>query len=180
MTTIHGQAHINDGAPVPATLTIEREHVDVTTRWERDPDWTHTDSAGHFHAYDQDGKLPTLDKESTPAPCDGTCGGACGGEGYTHTTYRCGLCREVVEPQIRPGRRKTIPGRYDIEIVVDTHVDRGHASFRFLDTNGKLLAFGFAIAGSSRGGGGPDGIWSQTTLNPSRLGLAGRLAESVR
>lgn len=69
-----------------------------------DPAWTFTDAAGHFHAYDSDGKLPTLNMVATHLDCDGTCGGVCDGDGYSRTDYQCLLCDEFVVPATRRGR----------------------------------------------------------------------------
>lgn len=68
-----------------------------------DPAWTFTDAAGHFHAYDSDGKLPTLNMVATHLDCDGTCGGVCDGDGYSRTDYQCLLCDEYVVPATRTG-----------------------------------------------------------------------------
>src|SRR5258706_15982310 len=53
---------INGAEPVEAQFAIEIERIDVTTLGHSEPDmaWEFTDSAGHFHAFDHEGKLPTL------------------------------------------------------------------------------------------------------------------------
>lgn len=70
-----------------------------------DPTWTFTDGAGHFHAYDSAGKLPTLGRVVTHLDCDGTCGGVCDGEGYSKIEYQCPLCDEYVKPRTVRGQR---------------------------------------------------------------------------
>lgn len=69
-----------------------------------DPAWVFTDGAGHFHAYDSDGRLPTLGRVLTHIDCDGSCGGVCDGDGYSRTEYQCPLCYEYVVPATRRGR----------------------------------------------------------------------------
>lgn len=69
-----------------------------------DPAWAFTDAAGHFHAYDSDGKLPTLTRVLNHVDCDGSCGGVCDGAGYSRTEYQCPLCDEYVVPATRKGR----------------------------------------------------------------------------
>ncbi len=68
-----------------------------------DPAWTHTDGAGHFHAYDADGKLPTVGTRFVQVPCDGTCGGVCDDQGFTKAVHVCVLCEDPVEPRTRHG-----------------------------------------------------------------------------
>jgi hypothetical protein len=81
-------------------------HADLPKMYEADvpdPAWTFTDSAGHFHAYDSDGKLPTLSAVLTHVDCDGSCGGICDGDGYSRTERQCPLCDEYVVPATRRG-----------------------------------------------------------------------------
>lgn len=105
-----------------ADLAVEHSQIDVTTEKEPDPDWTHTDAAGHFHAYSLDGgkaTLPTLDPKLIDVPCTGECGsdGPC--EGYTITEYRCKICGEKTEPQWRyTSGQKYIPGRKSWRVSV--------------------------------------------------------------
>lgn len=68
-----------------------------------DPTWAFTDASGHFHAYDGDGKLPTLRRLPIAKDCDGTCGDICQGDGYTAWAYQCILCDEFIEPRTRRG-----------------------------------------------------------------------------
>ncbi len=68
---------------------------------QADPKWSFIDQAGHFHAYDQDEKLPTLRNEPEHIDCDGGCGGLC--EGYETPRYLCRICGEEVTPGPVPG-----------------------------------------------------------------------------
>lgn len=93
----------------PEPKVIE-ERLDVTTRFERDPDWTLLDAAGHLHAYTADGALPTLKTERVHEDCTDPEHPAC--DGYTRTVYRCWICDEVVEPASRKTEgRRYAPGR---------------------------------------------------------------------
>ncbi len=99
-TELQAAVTINDGPAMPGVLIIEQrfEVVFSDRATKPDPTWEHTDGAGHFHAYDRDGKLPTLTPRSRHVDCDGSCGGVCGGEGYDVTDYLCSVCDELVEP----------------------------------------------------------------------------------
>lgn len=97
---IDGQVGIGD-------LSIENEvQTEHTLAPKIDPNWTFIDSAGHFHAYDADEKLPTLTVESERMPC--SCE-TCGGEGYYVIHRHCLICRE----EITPG---TIAGPHEVTI----------------------------------------------------------------
>jgi hypothetical protein len=85
---------------VELAATFDREWFESQVP---DPAWSHTDDAGHFHAYDSNGKLPTLRKTFVNVGCDGTCGGVCDGEGFNRATYECVLCDSLVEPATRRG-----------------------------------------------------------------------------
>lgn len=100
--------HINNGPGLPGALDVETDQLDVTTEHERDPNWTHVDANGHFHAWSTDGELPTLIGRTRHAYCDGACDGACDNEGYDVTDRFCSICDEPVEP----GHRRTVGRRY--------------------------------------------------------------------
>lgn len=107
--TAVGMVRINDGEPVAAQLEMTRETQVVRSRLPRkDPSWSSTDAAGHFHAYDDSGATPTLRAETVPMPCDGSCGGVCGGEGYTATRWTCRICGEETTPGVREGEHSTV------------------------------------------------------------------------
>lgn len=67
-----------------------------------DPAWEHTDSNGHFHAFAEGGKTPTLREHSVHVDCDGSCGGVCEGEGYDEPRWKCVICGEEVKPAFIP------------------------------------------------------------------------------
>lgn len=95
---------INDGERHPGEFVIEQdiEMVRSDRATKPDPKWTFTDDQGHFHAFVEDGGLPTLDRTVIDAPCDGSCGGVCQGEGYTITKYTCRICGQQIEPNWIP------------------------------------------------------------------------------
>lgn len=78
-----------------------------------DATWTFIDASGHFHAYDSDGKLPTLNSRRVIKDCDGTCGDLCGGDGFSDTVYECPLCEAPVEPRTRFGFQR-MPARPEL------------------------------------------------------------------
>jgi hypothetical protein len=93
---------------------------------EPDPEWTHLDTAGHFHAWaiDLSGKphTPTLVGKPEEVPCENgpECEAGCVAHGGTWETVlqRCIVCDEEVEPGMRgTGRRSTsIVTGWDSEI----------------------------------------------------------------
>jgi hypothetical protein len=95
---------VNGGPPVLGELRIDQpvEWVRSERATKPDPTWELVDEAGHFHAFDSDGKLPTLIGTRVPMPCDGSCGGVCGGEGYTVVRYTCRACEQEIEPRWIP------------------------------------------------------------------------------
>src|SRR5215207_2373464 len=80
---------VNGGPPIVGELRISQpvELVRSMYATKPDPRWAHYDTRRHFHAFGEDGKLPTLTATSIPMPCEGSCGGICGGEGYHVTRY---------------------------------------------------------------------------------------------
>jgi hypothetical protein len=100
---------IDNSPPMRGGIKIEREFTRVRLMTETTPDlkWQHVDEAGHFHAYDDDGKLPTLVKKSLHKNCDGEQCGDLDCDGYDVTWHECQLC----EKEIKPGSIT----RYDVE-----------------------------------------------------------------
>lgn len=96
-----GGASIDGSEPVACNLEVHQEWIDVSsglpTR-KPDPSWELVDKKGHFHAFTEDGKLPTLAEEAVRKPCPGGCGDP-GCEGATEIRYRCRICRKRVRPQ---------------------------------------------------------------------------------
>lgn len=164
-------ASINNEPAVHATLSIETEQIDITTRSKTSPDlqWEYVDPTGHFHAFDRDGELPTLIPRSRDADCDGSCGGVCGGEGYTITEYFCAICDAAVEPVwvTTTTFREFMQGQTYWTVEVEARIPGERVSVRL--TSGAPLyefqAFGIAARGPIRAEGGPDGVRVWTTLH---------------
>lgn len=94
-------ASIDGAEPVACSLEVHQELIDVSsglpTR-KPDPAWEHVDKRGHFHAFTDDGKLPTLAEEAVRKPCPGGCDDP-GCEGVVKVRYRCRICRKRVRPR---------------------------------------------------------------------------------
>lgn len=145
-------------AEYSGTLTVQQEGIAVEGRTSKpNPEWTHTDEAGHWHAWSGDGRLPTLD--SRPVPCDGMCGDP----GHTDTEWFCPLCQEVVKPwYVNAYESKVIPGRMDLSVTLrfgrnDAHPPtEGEVNLRFTGTaaGGQFDVFGVAqyVDGEVRSG----------------------------
>jgi len=144
---------VDNGPQVPGTIVVEQEWIDVTsaTATKPDPAWEFHDAAGHFHAYDVDGKLPTLEPRSRHIDCPGEhvspeyddddC------EGYDVVEYFCPICDEMVEPRrLDDSGTKTIPGRKSWTATVRTEVPRDtKVTVRAVDAIGGVY-FGIAYA----------------------------------
>lgn len=182
MNTVVQQAEIiiNDGdTPWPCEVTVEQERINVSSERAVKPDakWTHTDGNGHFHAFATNGELPTLNRETVPAPCDGSCGGVCNGEGYTVDRYTCLLCGEEVEPRYVPDMAARSPdasilGRKSAVVIVTSTVPIGSLNDRVtvrIRTGEPLdTAELFGVARIVAVEGSSDHIWV-TTIAPRSL-----------
>lgn len=163
--TIQGGASINNGPEVPATLTIDTEMIDVTMSTKTEPDmrWEYVDPFDHFHAYDKDGKLPTLVTRTEYRDCNGCGDEEC--EGYDVTVYDCAICGAPVEPATittAPVDREYRPGRTSWTVEVEQHITEERVSV-VLTAGGRTL-FGIAAAsGNYRAEGGPAGmrVWTK-------------------
>lgn len=148
-----GTVTIDNGAPLSAGLTIEQHYETIWSNTATKPDsrWEHIDSHGHFHAYDTDGKLPTLIARSRHLDCDGTCGGVCEDEGYDITEWFCAICDEQIEPhRIDDREPHDIPTRKDWTIKVESAapIVGDRVTVRFDMGNGQEM-FGVAVVGSA-------------------------------
>lgn len=113
---------------VKGALEMGVDEVDVTTLGATKPNlaWEHVDPAGHFHAWDREGTLPTLDRHTQHVGCDmpTSCGqgddeeGDC--PGYNRTFYVCKICAEVEPIRIPDVDRKFLPGRSWWNATVET------------------------------------------------------------
>lgn len=148
-STVEGTVIINGGEPVRAVMVRRQEMIEYRSNiaTKADPGWEFTDAAGHFHAYDEKGKPPTLDTRVEQIECDGSCGDS-GCEGYTHTHYHCALCAEEIEPGRVPDHYGFTPGRWSFDLTVHAQVPSGRVSFRFTGRGQEW--FGFAEAASHR------------------------------
>ncbi len=151
-STLHALAvRIDDGEPVAGELKVERdvEVVYSERATKPDPAWEYTDPFGHWHAYADDGSLPTLDAKQEHVDCDGTCGGVCGGEGYDVTRYYCRICSAPVDPARVPDHGPhNILGMWRWTLVVYTLIPAGtEVSVRIAAED--RTAFGVGVAGES-------------------------------
>lgn len=152
--SIAGWVRINDQPATEGTLTVERDVVLIYGDHLRpDQGWTFVDAASHFHAYDQEGKTPTLVGRLRHIPCDGTCGGVCGGEGYAVTDKHCRICDEVIRPatvQDSTPIPVTGPSRWSVRVVHGRGAPYpvGHrVTVRLMDAASEVQAFGIAEGG---------------------------------
>jgi len=160
---VNGQVkiQINDDEPVIGGLTIDQDWIDVTSITATTPDlsWQYTDPRGHYHAYTEDGKLPTLQVRTVHHLCDGDdddedC------EGYDTSYYVCAICgdAEVVEPHRLPEGPKQIPGRQSWTVEVPVKIERGdQVSVRIWTPDALLFGVGQSH-GVVRAEGGPEGV----------------------
>ena len=102
--TATAEVTIDGDGPYPCEVEITQQVEMVISMSATKPDarWSHTDSRGHFHAFTEGGKLPTLRREDVEVTCDGSCGFEGGCEGYTVPKYYCAICDEIVEPRYEP------------------------------------------------------------------------------
>ena len=145
-----------DDVPLQGMLSVEN---DVSTAWtdlpEPDPRWTFVDAAGHFHARDAEGELPTLVSKAEHVDCDGSCGGQCRGEGFTSVRWHCPLCGEEVVPGTVPGPHELVVARrrsWSVFVENAPVFGSGRVSVRF-EYDGKPTMFGVARVESSSGRG---------------------------
>lgn len=116
---------INNDGPHEAALNMEQDWISQTYESLAEPDlaWTHIDAAGHFHGYDDEGKLPTLNATQREMPCDGGCSLGPDCEGYSVTVRHCHICREEIEPAqiVKYNVTKRYPGmrHWSAELTMD-------------------------------------------------------------
>lgn len=142
-------ARINNGVPMECDFRVETDSIDVTTLYghsEPDPAWVFVDDAGHFHAFDQDGKLPTLVERVAEWDREP---GWFSEDDYDEDLRRwmaCVLCGEEIKPQYRyvppPSGRQFMPGRTSYYLTVHGEVPRGER-FSVVITASNAVWFGF-------------------------------------
>jgi len=93
--------------PAGWTLRVERDRIEVTSNLQRpDPDWQHTDRAGHQHRR-EDGAYPTLQAVDGPTYWCPDCR-----DEHEDRHYECRICGEAIIPGlVGPSPfREFIPG----------------------------------------------------------------------
>lgn len=179
-TELRGTITIDDGPAMPGVLIIEQYYEVIRSNIATKPDqrWEHVDSHAHFHAYDQDGKLPTLVARPKHIDCDSSCGGVCEGEGFDITEWFCSICDERVEPRrVDDHGPHSIPTRRDWSVKVES--DRPIAGDKVTiraDVGHDLVMFGIAKVGGWEGTISSDRSDLVTTLySASPLGTRARI-----
>jgi len=151
-STLHSTTiRLDDGEPVRGELMVSREVETIYSELATKPDsaWEYTDPLGHWHAYADDGSLPTLDAKREQVDCDGTCGGVCEGEGYEITRYYCRICSAPVDPARVPDHRPHhILTGWNWTVVVYTFIPAGQEmSVRIIGED--RTAFGVGVSGEA-------------------------------
>lgn len=186
-------------APIAAvTITLDGGpetpgRIDEACDWFEamvpDRTWQHTDTAGHWHAFDDDGQLPTLVERRRHVPCDGSCGcdevierESC--EGYDVTEQRCRICDAVVEPKWASGSK---PGPRDWTGEVYGYLGRIGDRVLVKAITDHVVLFGVALVVDVEvnfnqesitrlSGDGPLGRRKQTTAQANNRALSRELA----
>lgn len=113
--TAHVTAFVNGIPVICRVIDIDRECIDTSTNLPKaDPRWSHTDAAGHYHAYSsvEDGlRYPTLKIRVERIPCTiPEHGTDCEGSNITH--WHCRICDVEITPRTIPGpHHESVPGR---------------------------------------------------------------------
>lgn len=107
---------VDNRPAVKGSLEMGTDMVDATSMHETRPNlaWEMVDPAGHFHAWDRDGKtLPTLDSHTRHVDCEGDhVGGTEDLTCYDVRYYACKICGWEVTPERFPDPGPhLIPGR---------------------------------------------------------------------
>jgi hypothetical protein len=180
MVNTTGGVTINDGPILPGRLEVEQDVITYAsaTATKPDPQWEFIDPAGHFHAYDTDGELPTLVTRDRHVDCglshadDDLYGdGQHDCEGYDVREYFCQICDEQIKPErLSDAGQKSMPGRksWSVYVVSDRRIE-GVVSVRF--EMASKIYFGVAHAIMEQAESGPGGGIRVTT----RLSGAGPL-----
>jgi hypothetical protein len=93
-----GWLQINDGHRwTDFTLTESVEKIDVTTQFRADPNWTHVDSAGHFHARSSDTSVPYPTLATRPEHGHLSAGTTCD---ECRSVTVCRICGEEIVPGV--------------------------------------------------------------------------------
>jgi hypothetical protein len=167
---------IDGGEPLPCELRVERQVIDVSSATARKPDmsWTFVDKAGHFHAFDHEGNLPTIVRREERVQPDfedeedrDTDDDFYGDYDYSVTHIECTLCGEKVEPQYVPDYpQRLIPGPTEYTLTVRGAVPQGR--FSVVVTTPKRLFFGFGQSTSAS--------WASVTYEPTHEVVCGPMS----
>lgn len=152
-----------DGRPPAAgIIDVHQEWIDVGTlsAQKPDPDWTYLDERGHFHAWDDEGNLPTLDRrmrhidpvatdeiddDPDPDDLDDDNYDDDDRDGYEESFYACRICGEEIEPKYVPASRdRKMPGLKSWTIEVDQALTCGTQVSVVATTTGST-AFGVGV-----------------------------------
>lgn len=160
MTAVSAKVRVDNREPVAGTLEVVTEVVDVTSLTATKPNlaWEFIDPAGHFHAWDREGKLPTLDTVSELISC--LAPDECGCEGYSVARYVCAICAWDVNPAVVPDPGPhTMPGRSWWVVTARVELEMG-AMVSVVISSGDTAPkfFGVARVSSVDVDGGPAGI----------------------
>lgn len=160
MTQTGATVSINGAEPVPALFSMEVERIDISTlgHSEPDPTWEFTDAAGHFHAFDHEGELPTLvsrmhvepqedepDEIAESTTADEADDWDEFGDSYPETRSHCLLCDEVIQPRwnyIATPYHQYAPGRTEYRLTLHSPIPAGR--FSVVVTAGDKVWFGVA------------------------------------
>jgi len=155
----------NSGWTALGRFHVEVEDLDVTTispPTKPDPAWEFVDAAGHFHAWDDMGKLPTLmSKEITVQPESDEDveddGDADEDEwedenpAWSYTVQACMICGEQVTPgRIPDSKPDRVLGRMSWSVEVEHRLPVGERVVVRVHS-GTRTAFGVGIVTSARG-----------------------------
>lgn len=123
-----GTGYLNNGPGRPCQVIITTEMVDISTGLPKpDHNWSYTDGAGHFHAYDQTkdalDRYPTLKIRIEEVPCgESDHDSDCDGANIRH--YHCRLCDEELNPGLIPGPHYDVmPGLSEWEARITVELD---------------------------------------------------------
>lgn len=188
-TELRAEITIDADRTYPGVLIIEQQYEiissDIATK--PDPQWEHIDSHGHFHAYDQDGKLPTLAGRARHIDCDGIHTGPYAPEapceGYDITEWFCTICDEQIKPgHVDDHGPRSIPTRKDwtIKVESDRPITGDKVTVR-ADMSHGMVMFGVAHVGGWEGTISSDHSQVFTTLySASPLGTRSAAAVATR
>jgi hypothetical protein len=105
--TVPDKGFVNGVELFAVSVTSEVRTINPQGGSVPDHGWTSADSDGHFHAFDADGALPTLERRTRPCPggpggCDDEDGCDPEDHGYQEASwFACVICGDEVKPRYR-------------------------------------------------------------------------------